>query len=414
MFDQTNDNLGKNLSDVLKSNRSLLVKLLMMNGPCSRSDLAMISQLSQAAVTKIVNALINFDIVEEIGLGKGIKGRRTIKLRLKSEKFFVVAVKISRREFYTGCFDLSAKMYSTEVHPIHPEDTPIQVISRIERIIKEYCNNHNIIAAGFSVPGPYLREKGIIAKMTEFNGWEKVNLLDYFTSHLEIPVYIEHDANAGAIAEWWLGKNMSSSLVHIIASEGIGAGILINGKLLYGSDGIAGEIGHMSIDINGRSCQCAPYSRGCLEQYCSSLSFIRDIKEQLPVHTESILYNKTDITISDVFSAARNGDEFAISMIKKVGYYLGIGIANVVNIYNPDSIIISDIMTQAGDIMLESIRETVKRRILPEIYQNLTINYSTLQCDSTLYGAALVAIDGFLENPLAYIDKTGDKEDITD
>jgi len=400
MFHTSYDGQGNNYNDLLTSNRSLIVKLLMKSGYCTRSELAQKSGLSQAAITKITGSLIDMDIVEEIGLGKGEKGRRTIKLQLKSNKFFVTGAKITRKSFSTGIFDLAGNAYTTEEHTIYPHQSPESVLDNIVNIIKNYCkDNRNMIAVGISVPGPYLREKGIIAKMTEFSGWEKINLKDYFKKHLYIPVLIEHDANAGALAEWWFGNIRSTRLVHIIASEGIGSGIINNGHLLYGADGIAGEIGHMSIAYDGYCCQCGPESRGCLEQYCSSLSFLRDVKEQLYTNRGSKLHELKEFTVDDVFAAAKDGDEFARFMVCRVGFFFGIGIANVVYIYNPDTIIIGDIMSKAGDLMLNSIKETVKMRIDPELYRNLTICYSDLQCDASLLGAAATAVDYFLEKP---------------
>ena len=194
----------------------------------------------------------------------------------------------------------------------------------------------------------------------------------------------------------------------MLVGEGVGAGIVYEGQLLLGADGIAGEIGHMTISFSGRYCQCTPLSQGCLEQYCSSISFIRDVSEALPLHPESRLSGITDLTPESVFRAAET-DEWAREMVRKEGFYLGIGIVNVINIYNPDVIVISDIMSEGGELLLESIRETVKGRVIPELYETTRICYSQLPYNTSLFGAAAVAVDHILMNPVAFCGNSGVK-----
>ncbi len=402
---ELNFSKGNNYSDLLIRNRSLVVKLLMKNGNSTRSEISRITGLSQAAITKIASDLISIGLIEEIGHGKGEKGRRTIEIRLKSESYSVIGVKISRRSYSIGHFSIGGQIHNTEVHKILPSTPAIDVVSAIAKKINCYCANINtVIAVGISVPGPYLARKGVIANMTEFSGWDEINIVDFFKENVHVPTFIEHDANAGAMAEWWFGSIQCRTLVHIVASEGIGAGIINNGKLLYGADGTAGEIGHMSIAFDGRRCQCSSESRGCLEQYCSSLAFLRDVREQINQNPSSSLTKIPDFTVDNIFNEAKNGDEFCKYMVSQAGFFFGIGIANIVNIYNPDVIVISDIMTGAGELLLNSIENTVKAKVLPALLEDLRISFSQLKCDSILFGAAAVAVDRFLGNPLKFTD----------
>lgn len=397
---------GNNYTDLLVGNRSLVVKLLMKSGGCSRSELARMSGLSQAAITKITGNLIELGIIEETSLGKGEKGRRTINLQLCADRNSVLGVKIGRKDYAVGVFDLDGRMICKEIYPVSSQQEPQTVLSSITASVEKFCQSYqNIIAVGVSVPGPYLRGRGIIAKMTTFPGWKEINLIHYFGEHIQVPVFVEHDANAGALAEWWFGNVQSEVLVHIIASEGIGAGIINHGQLLCGAVGTAGEIGHMSIAFDGRPCECGPESRGCLEQYCSALAFMRDVREHIGEYPNSLLWQKPEFSIEDVFAAAGQGDEFCCKMIHQLGVYFGIGITNVINIYNPDTIIISDIMSGAGEPLLESIRETVRGRVVPETAENTEILFSEMKEDASLYGAAAIAVDRFLENPMGFAMK---------
>ena len=169
---------------------------------------------------------------------------------------------------------------------------------------------------------------------------------------------------------------------------------MIDGKIISGYRGIFGEVGHMSINVMGARCVCG--NCGCLEMYCSALAFVKDVLAELPKHPESTLNSEKKVTADTVFHHMRQGDSFALSAVKRVGRYLGYGIANIVNIYDPKEIVISDIMSGGGEVMMYAIKEAAKERLLPEVYKDLIIRYSSVE-DLILYGAATVAIDKILE-----------------
>lgn len=189
-------------------------------------------------------------------------------------------------------------------------------------------------------------------------------------------------------------------LVHLLASEGIGAGVVIGGKIISGYRGIFGEIGHMSINAMGPRCLCG--NRGCLEMYCSALALVRDVQAGLPEHPESSLTSEQKITAEVIFRHMNAGDAYSRSAVLRTGHSLGCGVANLVNIYDPKEIVISDVMSGGGEVMLQAIRESAKERLLPEVWRDLTIRYSAVPEDLILYGAASVAIDKILEKTDAF------------
>ena len=152
----------------------------------------------------------------------------------------------------------------------------------------------------------------------------------------------------------------------------------------------------MSINVMGSRCICG--NCGCLEMYCSALSFMKYVRTELPEHPESALYSEKKLTADTVFKHMRQGDAFAVACVKHVGTYLGYGIANIVNIYDPKEIVISDILAGGGEIMMHALRESVCERILPDIYKDITIRYSSIPDDLILYGAGSVAIDHILNS----------------
>ena len=268
---------GSNNSDLTEMNRSAIVRLLQ-KGVYSRADIARITGLTQASITKITAALIEMGIVSEVGMIKGNGNRRSIGLRLNSEDKQIIGVKFARQTFSIGLFDLSGKLYTTRHTQFEREQDPRMVLSDIKCQIRDTLDQHkNVVAIGMAVPGPYLRENGKIAIITALSGWRNVNFIEEFKNEFDKPLFIEQDANAGALAEWWFGNHSRSigSLAYLLAGEGVGSGFVDNGNLLLGVRGIASEVGHMSIDVNGPRCECG--NKGCLELYCCAAEMLRGV-----------------------------------------------------------------------------------------------------------------------------------------
>lgn len=390
---------GKNNEHIQLSNRSLILRLLSQKRICTRAELAIVTGLTQAAITKIVAELIDTNVIREIGLIEGKLGRRSIGITLNADNYNVIAVKIARKSFSVGVFNLRGELVEQVYTVIDGLKSAENVLEQIKLAIREYLQKHqNVYALGIAVPGPYLSNEGRVAVMSEFFGWENLDIRDEFCSTFDLPIYFEHDANAGALALWHYGGYDASEhvLVHFLASEGIGAGIVENGHVQRGCNGIAGEVGHMSIDMNGIKCVCG--NHGCLETFCSALSFARWVKEDLRAHPESSLNSETSITAKTIFEHMHRGDDFCIEEVRKVGVYIGYGMANIVNIYDPNRIVMTDIMTGGGETMLESIRETVKDRVLPVLYDKLQISIGMLEQDAILVGAATIAIQETLKH----------------
>lgn len=397
---------GANNEDLLALNRALVTQHIKRQGVCSRAELANETGLTQASITKIIAGLIEHDIVKETGFIVGEKGRRSIGIALNADAYKIIGVKLSRKSFSVGLFDIGGNHYEIHSKPIDIFDMVSNTIDRIKEIIDKFLlENSEVVAIGIAVPGPYLVTEGKIVMMSEVPGWENISLRDAFIKDYDIPVFIEHDANAGALAEWWFGPhNMKKGvMVHVLAGEGIGAGIVVDGHVLRGRNGIAGEIGHMSIDMNGRKCSCG--NRGCMETYCSSIAFVKEAKEGLKYFPNSQLNTCTEITADDIFNLAKAGDDYALDLVLKVGYYLGCGLANIVNAYDPDIIVISDIMSHGGDILLNEVERVVKERVWDCISQKLTIEYSSFEVETILYGAAAIATDRFLKDPSQFLSQ---------
>ncbi|MEI0561058.1 ROK family transcriptional regulator [Brachyspira pilosicoli] len=389
-----------NYNDMQEMNRYLIIKLLMQLGICSRIELSRLSGLKQATITNIINDFIKIGLVSEIGPKNGIKGRRSIAISLNSDNYKFIGVRLTRRYITVGLFDIAGKSYLVREYKFNVNDGVNNTLKIIETsvhgILNEYSND-NIIAIGISLPGPFIRTTGIIT-VNEFPGWEQVLVEDYFNNIFHIPVFLEHDAKAGVMACWYMNKynNVNKTLAYVIAGHGIGVGVIVDGKLLRGSTGTFGEIGHTSIDFNGPLCACG--SRGCLENYCSTIALSRRIKNALELGVKSSL--NIDFTFSDIVEAYKNKDDLTVKEVNKNIEYFSVGIVNLVNMVNPDVIIIGDEMVNFGDDFLNILKSNVSKKIIPDLYNNLDIRLGNFADDEVLIGASIVAIEAILREGL--------------
>ncbi len=390
----SNNKRGKNLEDIQLMNRALVISLLRKKKAISRADLAKATGLKQATITNIIKDLLGYGLVIETGNIEGKKGRRSIGLTLNIDKYRVVSVRLARKNFTVGLFDIAGNQYELITESIEILSGPRYVLNRMCQCIIDIMKIgevSNVLGIGVAIPGPFFRSDGKIGVITEFPGWEDISIKEELASKFGLPTFVEHDANVGALAEWWLGSSFmdSGTMVYIAAGQGIGAGIINDGKLFTGAMGIAGEIGHMSIFLDGPKCECG--NRGCLEHYCSTIALTKGIQRELDKYPQSVL--SQDCTLSQIFEVLESGDELAKKVFEKTARYLGMGLVNIIYAYNPHVIIIGDELAQVGQHIVDIIRDTIKDRILPNIYENLTIRLSSFETDPVLIGASSLVFD---------------------
>ena len=393
-----------NNSDMNEAHRSHIVKLIHQKGVCSRAELAKATGLTQASITKITASLIDSGVLSESGLIKGNGNRRAIGLKLNTKNNLVIAVKFSRYVYTAAVFDISGKLYKQSEKEFDMNDDPREVLTDMKKDIHALLDEYeNVLAIGMAVPGPYLRHRGRIAIISRLSSaWHDISFVDEFENEFNKPVFIEQDANAGAMAEWWFGNHDKpiNSLAYMLVGEGVGSGIVVEDSLLLGKQGAASEIGHISLDINGPRCECGNY--GCLELFASTPVLLQRAKQELPQLFKKSRHKRSE-EYELIFSAAREGDHDALKLLKQVGKYIAYGCVSLINSYNPDIIVIGDVMSKAGDILLPVITETVRERAIPELFEEVTIKMSELKIDPTLYGAAAIATDKVLSRPSEFL-----------
>ena len=228
------------------------------------------------------------------------------------------------------------------------------------------CARRDFIGIGVGAPGPLDRERGIVLVAPNL-GWKDFPLAQRIQKRLNLPTTLDNDANCATFGEWWQGAARGGrNVVGITIGTGIGGGLIINGALYHGSSDMAGEIGHTTIDLNGRHCKCGNY--GCLEAYASAPAIATRAREVLvreegdsaiPAMVEG---NFENITARIVYDAAKLGDPIASEIVRDTARYLGAGVANLLNIFNPDIVVLAGGVAEAGDALFVPLRAEVRRR----------------------------------------------------
>lgn len=397
---------GKNLTDLLDSNRSQVLYYLLDHPGCSRTDLGTATGLTPASITKIIHSLIDAGIIYETDFIEGKKGRRSIGLSFCYDKFTVLAVNLFWNRLEIQPCNFLGNFYGELISIPFPHLSTLnieEVIETVGKYIRDYCQKYPEIASiGVSVPGPYYRNTGCFmlpplkkdpAKRYYYPLMEK---LSEFT---DLPIFIEHDADTGALAYWWFRTDRAPdfAIMNFLVDIGVGVGLTDGRKIYSGTSSHSSESGHITIDYHGRTC---PYcgSNGCLNAYCSYRALEEIAIEQLSEYPESILNDLPNISYHSILQAAKEGDSFATELIEECGRKLGHGILSLLHIFNPDLILISGAISKAGAMLQNSIHDSLAKRLscyttIPEI------RLLSEERNLALLGAAAFAMEQMLQAP---------------
>ena len=261
----------------------------------------------------------------------------------------------------------------------------------LDTIQQTKAQRRDFIGVGIGAPGPLDRDKGIVIVAPNL-GWRNFPLRDRIGERLNLPATLDNDANCATVGEWWQGAARgATNVIGMTIGTGIGGGLILDGKLFHGSSDVAGEIGHTTIDLNGRHCKCGNY--GCLEAYASGPAIATRAREVLVrEETASLLPSLVDgrleaITAETVYRAAQKGDAVASEIVRDTARYLGAGIANLLNILNADVVVVAGGVTQAGDALFVPLRAEVRRRAFRPAVDATQIVPGTLPGTAGVVGA---------------------------
>lgn len=288
-----------------------------------------------------------------------------------------------------------------EIHCRHKQPTPraddpneivralIDAFHECER--KSAPTDDSISAFSVAVPGTINIAEGLVVTAPNLPCLEGFALAAALEMELERPVMLENDANAAAVGEMWQGAGRGSqTIICLTLGTGVGGGIILDGKLWRGTDGSAGEIGHIGVDpFAGIACQCG--SQGCLEVYASATAIVRMTRETRLRYPGSVLQNRDDLTSEKVYQAGREGDELALETFRRMGVYLGIGLASLINLLNPEVIVIGGGLANGWELFEKPMHLQVSKRAFPTPARRAKIVRAECGDDAGLLGAARLA-----------------------
>ncbi|MGH7500657.1 MAG: ROK family protein [Longimicrobiales bacterium] len=263
-----------------------------------------------------------------------------------------------------------------------------------EEVLSKYGGTgEDFAGVGIGSPGPLNRRTGTVINTPNL-GWRNFPLRDLIARAVGMPATLDNDANCATYGEWWLGagKNVDT-LIGVTLGTGIGGGIVLNGEIFHGVSDSAGEIGHMTIDSTGRRCKCGNY--GCLEAYASGPAIAQRTAEGIEAGAESLLPGLVDgkldqITAATVYEAVVLGDPYANEVMRETAKFLGAGIANIINVLNPEMVVIAGGVTRAGDHLFVPLRAEVRRRAFRSAEEACQIVSGRLSGTAGVIGAAAV------------------------
>lgn len=292
-----------------------------------------------------------------------------------------------------GIIDEAGKIIVKKSIPTQSELGSQNILDRIEentrKILKENdFSSEDIEGIGVCCPGPMDPEKGIIFDMPNVPGWKDFPILEQMQKRFpNVKILVDNDANAAALGEWWIDCNRESkNLVFYTLGTGVGGGLILDGKLYHGSTGVAAELGHVTILPDGPFCGCG--NRGCLEALASGTAIVRAAKNMLKKFPESLLAESEELTPEIIYNAAKQGDTLSKTIYNRIGVYLGIAIAGIINILNPDTVVLGGGIAAAHEFFLPALKAEVKERAFESHHQTAEIKISSLGSYAGLIGAA--------------------------
>jgi glucokinase len=309
---------------------------------------------------------------------------------------FVFAADLGGTHLRVGTVDRNGKICCRQIQPTPQAEKPNEIVRALIDAVHECARKAEaqggvLSAVSVVVPGTVNVADGVVVKAPNVPCLDGFRLAAALESELEWPVILENDANAAAIGEMWRGAGQGyCTLICVTLGTGVGGGIILDGKLWRGADGSGGEIGHIGVDpFGGVPCTCG--SRGCLEVYASATAIVRMTREARPRYPNSILHNTEDLTSAKIYQAGREGDELAIEVFRRMGVYLGIGLASLINVLNPEIVVIGGGLSNGWELFEKHMHQQVIERAFPIPARRVKIVRAQCGDDAGLLGAARLA-----------------------
>ncbi|RAG86408.1 ROK family transcriptional regulator [Streptacidiphilus pinicola] len=366
-------------SSLHRANLERVLRAVRMAGSLTQAEIARSTGLSAATVSNIVRELSEAGTVVVTPTSSG--GRRARSVSLSADAGIVVGVDFGHSHLRVAIGNLAHRVLAEESEPIDTDASADQGFGRTEQLVARLLEQtgfpaEKVIGVGLGVPGPIDVETGALGSTAILPGWTGIAPAKELSRRLGMPVRVDNDANLGALGElvWGAGRGLSD-LAYIKVSSGVGAGLVIAGQIYRGPGGTAGEIGHITLDEAGPVCRCG--NRGCLETFVGARHILGLLQQS----------HGADLTMPGVVQLAQRGDLGCRRVIADVGRQIGTGVANLCNLLNPRRVILGGDLAEAGDLVLDPIRESVARYAIPSAARQLSVVPGTLGGRAEVLGA---------------------------
>lgn len=392
------------LKFIQELNRSIVLEMIRQHGPISRIDIAKRTGMSPTTVTSAVNELIRTGWVQEDGVGHSSGGRKPILLRFSPDRQFLVGVSITHTSIIIAEMNFKTVILREMRFPIQgqtSDDFVAYVLDSIDRFLQTVSDRQRLLGLSVIVPGIIDAERGVIQYNSKLQ-LKDIPLKAMIEERCQIKTYLDNDTNAMVLAEKLFGAySQLNNLIYVIVGDAVGAGIMINGQVFRGFHGGAGEFGHTSIDQGGIPCECG--NTGCLENYISWYAVYSRIVSSIAKGRSSEMLKLaggdfTRIT-SDIFQKAiERKDQLATEIAEESIGYLSVGIVNLINLFDPEMIILGGPMVEANRLLVPGVQEEVSRRAV--LREGVQVRMASISEDIGLKGAAAVMLQEMLHIPL--------------
>lgn len=379
-------------------NRSTILNTIKTHGAIPRAEIARLTGLSPATVSGIVTELIQENLVFEKEAGDSSGGRRPIMLAINPHGGCVVGIKVMEDHAIGALTDLEATPLGKQSYPL-TDTTPRAVAQALSELVSELLRTTdnpapNLMGVGVGLAGIVDSGQGVV-RQSPFFGWNDVPLRELIQNKVNVPVYIDNDVNTLAFAEKWFGagRGIDDFLV-VTIGRGIGLGIVVNGQFHHGTRGSAGELGHTVVHPGGELCACG--KRGCLEMYVSEPAMLRQAAEAYHQGRLSSLPKNPE----EMIALANEGETAIQEIFAHTGRLLGQSIANLINIFNPERILINGEGVRAGAWLFDPMRAAIDEHTMPSLRQDVSIFVEPLGDDAWARGAASLVLHELFESPI--------------
>lgn len=370
-------------------NLNLVLKTIFDNESISRAEIARVTKLTRATVSDMVANLVEEGLVEEIGYGESIGGKAPILLSLIADSRYLIGLNLAQDKFIGSVVNLRGEIKETIEFPVEKSDGE-QALQLIYKILDQLTEKvwKPIVGVGIGTPGLVNTREGVVVNAVNLD-WQDLPLAQLLEMRYNLPVMVLNDSQATAIGEFVYGgeHNSDDNLIVVTVKQGIGAGILINGRLFQGDGGGAGEIGHVVVQENGALCRCGKY--GCLETIASARAVVRRAAELAPEYKNSELASHPqDISLDVLETACQANDPLAQRVVSDAAHALGTSVANLVGALNIQKIVLTGDMVCFGEPWLQIVRETMSKGALSRIAQKTQIDIGQLEFRACILGAS--------------------------